>query len=321
MKELFLVLLTILVSNFTNAGPKTLFHGCIRKSTLSVPPPTSIVDETPIIILHGLLGSSRNFQTWGRLLYNQLDSRKDIVCMDLRNHGRTSAAYGPLLMDYDVMALDVLHTIKTLGFTKVHIIGHSMGGKVAAAAALKADSELQIKSLTMMDISPVNYDEEDFRSVSNSVSSLFDLNTRITPDTTKEQINTEIAAKFEDKSLQAFIQSNLQATPSGEFKWSFNVDTIYDSMDEIREFELDEVDDYAGAAQFSNPMMLIKGSDSDFVRSAHLSEVAKLFPLYNMQSVRGAGHWLHFDKPAETVSKIAAFLIKVEEYHAQQANA
>ena len=138
-------------------------------------------------------------------------STRDVICIDLRNHGRTSAGYGSLPMDYPLMADDVRHTLAHLGMKsgmksgtesgmktglgRVHLVGHSMGGKVAAALALALSAEqgldassssrsdagrasssggasasatasgistssLELLSLTIMDISPVDYTNE-----------------------------------------------------------------------------------------------------------------------------------------------------------------
>jgi pimeloyl-ACP methyl ester carboxylesterase len=120
---IILALVFLPLASALTSGPKTLYHGCIRSTAAQGPSPT----DPTIVILHGLLGSSRNFQSWARLVYNKLDKKRDVVCMDLRNHGRTSSGYGSLSMDYDSMAADVLHTLKTLGCRNVHLIGHSMG--------------------------------------------------------------------------------------------------------------------------------------------------------------------------------------------------
>ena len=123
-----MILVTLFIFIFaSNDATKVLYHGVICKNPISH---TSIVNdyqEVPIVILHGLLGNARNFQSWAKLLHQQLEGKRDIVCMDLRNHGSTGSAYGGLPMNYDLMANDVLHTIKWLGFDQVHIIGHSMG--------------------------------------------------------------------------------------------------------------------------------------------------------------------------------------------------
>ena len=42
----------------------------------------------PVILLHGLLGQKRNFDTVGRSLAKQLRLSRRILAVDLRNHGK-----------------------------------------------------------------------------------------------------------------------------------------------------------------------------------------------------------------------------------------
>jgi len=92
--------------------------------------------KAPVVILHGLLGAARNFQSWSKL-YQQKEleyrqqqqtitvdpttidiSTRDCICIDLHNHGR-SACLGSLEMDFTNMARDVRYTLSKLGLTKV----------------------------------------------------------------------------------------------------------------------------------------------------------------------------------------------------------
>ena len=45
--------------------------------------------QTPVLFLHGLLGSKRNFATCANMLGVQLDKKRRILGVDLRNHGDT----------------------------------------------------------------------------------------------------------------------------------------------------------------------------------------------------------------------------------------
>ena len=127
-----LKLMQISMTHEEKKSGKVLYHSCLMKKNI---PMHKQNNRDPVIILHGLLGSSRNFQTWAKLLYDKLDGEHDIICMDLRNHGRSSL-HGGLKMDYKMMANDILTTIKRLGIERAHIIGHSMGGKVVSLIIL-----------------------------------------------------------------------------------------------------------------------------------------------------------------------------------------
>ena len=92
-------------------------------------PGGSTEDEAePLLILHGLLGSSRNFQGFAKALSGRLQRPRRIIMPDLRNHGDSPHARS---MSYMSMAMDVVALMDTLGIDKSCIIGHSMGGEPA----------------------------------------------------------------------------------------------------------------------------------------------------------------------------------------------
>lgn len=45
--------------------------------------------------------------------------------------------------------------------------------------------------------------------------------------------------------------------------------------------------------------------------------ITSLFPLYNLASIKDAGHWLHFDKPDETSLTVAKFVLSAIKYNQQ----
>ena len=72
-----------------NPRPSPLFHRDLGGS-----------GEPPIVILHGMLGSSRNWQTAGR----DLAAGRRVFALDLRNHGLSPHSDE---MTYAAMAADV----------------------------------------------------------------------------------------------------------------------------------------------------------------------------------------------------------------------
>ena len=93
----------------------------------------SLAQNPPIIILHGLFGSSRNWHP----IAQALSDKYTVYALDLRNHGKSPHDN---IMDYPHMARDVLTFLENeLGqkeITPVTIIAHSMGGKAAMWLAL-----------------------------------------------------------------------------------------------------------------------------------------------------------------------------------------
>src|ERR1700744_875363 len=83
----------------------------------------------PLFILHGLFGSSDNWQTLGKKFAENFT----VYFIDLRNHGRSphSAEHS-----YTAMSEDLLELMNDENLDKVILLGHSMGGKTAMQFAM-----------------------------------------------------------------------------------------------------------------------------------------------------------------------------------------
>ena len=86
-------------------------------------------DGPPVVVLQGLFGSSRNWRGVARAL----SAGHRVICVDLRDHGRSPWIDS---MNYPDMAADVRGLIRSEGFDRPTVIGHSMGGKTAMTPAL-----------------------------------------------------------------------------------------------------------------------------------------------------------------------------------------
>jgi pimeloyl-ACP methyl ester carboxylesterase len=108
----------------------------------------AVGDGPPVVVLHGLFGSGRN---WAQLAA-ALAGRYRVYLPDARNHGASPWADA---MDYSAMALDVLDLIQRERLDRPVVIGHSMGGKTAMALALEHPDA--IGAVGVVDIAPVRY--------------------------------------------------------------------------------------------------------------------------------------------------------------------
>jgi len=82
----------------------------------------------PVALLHGLFGRAQNLGSVAR----RLAPAMRVISIDLRNHGASPHAPG---MDYETQAADVIETLAALHALPAALLGHSMGGKTAMAAA------------------------------------------------------------------------------------------------------------------------------------------------------------------------------------------
>jgi pimeloyl-ACP methyl ester carboxylesterase len=106
----------------------------------------------PLVILHGLYGSSDNWMSIGR----ELSSKYRVILVDQRNHGQSPHNNSHTYSD---LALDLLELFDLLHLGEAIIVGHSMGGKVAMLFAAQYPDK--VKALVVVDILPYSYREEN----------------------------------------------------------------------------------------------------------------------------------------------------------------
>lgn len=250
-------------------------------------PAESLATEQPLIILHGLFGSSINWRSFAK----NLCERRRVFTLDLRNHGASPHAHR---MDYDLMAADVRAFMDKQGFQTAAWLGHSMGGKVAMRAALSTPE--RVSRLVVADIAPVVY-QRDFTELLGTLLAI-DLDGL----TGREEANTELARTIPEQGLRDFLLQNLKRR-DGSFFWQVNLQAIQDNLEHILGFPVDdESQHYRGETLF------LRGERSDYILTEHEPAMRRLFPKLRMETVSGAGHWLHAEQPARVASSIKRFL-------------
>ena len=103
---------------------------------------------TPIIILHGIFGSSDNWLGIGKVL----GEHHRVFMVDQRNHGQSPHSD---IFNYEVMAADLKEFIDEYQLENPIIIGHSMGGKTVMQFALNYPDAFA--KLIVVDIAPKFY--------------------------------------------------------------------------------------------------------------------------------------------------------------------
>ncbi|XP_072099196.1 sn-1-specific diacylglycerol lipase ABHD11 isoform X3 [Mobula birostris] len=99
--------------------------------------------ETPLVFLHGLLGSKSNFHSISKALFQR--TGRTVVTVDSRNHG--DSGHSPV-MTYEAMSLDLQNMLNKLELPECILLGHSMGGKIAMTTALQNDARTRQFILT-----------------------------------------------------------------------------------------------------------------------------------------------------------------------------
>jgi esterase len=252
----------------------------------------------PLIILHGLFGSSDNWVT----IAKSLGDTYTVYLPDQRNHGHSPHS---TIHDYDSMSNDLFELAGDLNLNKFFLAGHSMGGKTAISFALKWPE--RINGLLIADISPF-VNESFSNSVYNQHLTILKamLSTDLSDITTRHQAESVFLEKIPDKKVLGIILKNLQRNSDNSFVWKINAASLLDNLEKIME----GIDRKAGINQQITgfPVIFLKGEDSEYLPSADFRDIQKVFPAAEFIIVPGAGHWIHSDKPDEVEKNIRRLL-------------
>jgi len=254
------------------------------------------VDATapPVVLLHGLLGSKKNFASLGTALAQQLEVPRQVLAVDLRNHGENTDDRPD--MDYPTMALDVIHTMDAMKLDKVVLVGHSMGGKVAQTLALLHPH--RVSGLVVLDMAPVRYDAQDaaWKAVKDIIHLLASL--ELNDCRTKRDVDLLLRQSLPDPALRAFVLTNFD---SASLNWKIPIQTIASQLESLADFPVLQLP-YPGDAFF------IHGGQSKFVRAAYMDAIRSYFPSHLLTTIRGAGHWLHAEAPDDVLALLKKYL-------------
>ncbi len=250
--------------------------------------PESETDET-LIILHGLFGSIRNWQSIARRLSH--DFR--VITVDQRNHGDSPHVSD---MNYQLMADDIERLMQSLEIDNAHIMGHSMGGKISMVLSL-IYPEL-VKSLTVVDIAPVPY-QHGFEALVAALQKM-----PVGEIKTRGEADKWLSSKIPTPSLRHFLLQNL--SKQGDFfDWRVNLSVISECIGKLSDFPAQ-----SGDMSFDGPSLFIGGADSVYIREEHKPAIKALFPDHELFYVEGAGHWPHVENPSGFFEHLDVFLAK-----------
>lgn len=239
-------------------------------------------DMLPLMIVHGLYGSGRN---WG-VIAKRLSDERQVLTPDMRNHGESPWAAPH---DYPAMAADLGQVIGANG-GRADVVGHSMGGKAAMLLALTQPE--RVNRLIVADIAPVAYGHSQIQFIEAMRAVDLSLVEK------RRDAMEQLARHVEDETLQSFFTQSLDIKGR---RWRLNLDQLAENMPEILGFP--EV-----KGQFDGPVLFLSGGASDYVLPEHRDRIRALFPKARFAKLPGAGHWLHAEKPRAFEASVRAFL-------------
>lgn len=239
-----------------------------------------------LIILHGLFGSSDNWQSLSR----RFSKKNQVITVDQRNHGKS---FHHDNFNYDVMVEDLEDLYQSLNLQDTVLIGHSMGGKTAMKFALK--NPASVKKLIVVDIAlkryPVHHDK--------IIDALCDLN--VEKFDKREELDQELARSIPNLAVRQFLLKNLVRDRHNNLKWRINLPAIKKNLGKVGE-------EIKGSIPFQGPTLFVAGALSNYVNPGDEPQIKTLFPRATFAYLKNAGHWIHADAPDAFFNLVSSFI-------------
>lgn len=242
----------------------------------------------PLIILHGLFGSLDNWQTVSKRLAEYFR----VFAVDLRNHGSSPHSDE---VGYPAMAEDLLEFMETHQLAKTHLLGHSMGGKVAMEFALSHPD--MVEKLIVADIAPKAYPprhNEIFEALLGLDLSQFK---------SRKEVDMALSQSIPETGLRQFLLKSLSSDASGALGWKINLSGLFKGYGQLTV-------GIANGRRFEGDTLFIRGELSDYVLDSDETLIRSLFPRAQITSMLNAAHWLHAENPQEFVKITSEFLLQ-----------
>jgi pimeloyl-ACP methyl ester carboxylesterase len=253
-----------------------------------------IGEGPPLVILHGLFGSSDNWLT----IAKRISTGFTVYLPDQRNHGRSPH---DKIHDYDSMSSDLYEFASDLDLRRFFLAGHSMGGKTAMKFAMKWPEMIQ--GLMIADISPFSDEKNKLHAYNEHYKILKSINdTDVSKAGSRTEAEKLLAERIPSEKVRDLILKNLQRDENNNFSWKLNTRALLNNMDKIME-GLPFPQQITGF-----PVIFLKGENSEYISEEDYKEITKLFPAAEIKVIKNAGHWLHADDPKSVSEALLSLL-------------
>ncbi len=278
-------------------GPETIASG----KAAGAPAPK-------LVLLHGVMGYALN---WRRVA-KAFEDRYQVLAYDSRGHGRSVHAdveKYPNAFTPEALAEDLRKILSDLGWSKVNLVGHSMGGRVAYTFA--ATYPELVNSLVIEDIGP------NMSPITASTATKVIEKVPVpfaTKRAAKEWFETKFPIIFAEQgntaSLGPWLYANITEDEQGRGVWRFQVDGVRGAVESGRTHER-----WTEIEKLQCPTLVVRGERSkDLPRDVFdkMIEVGGRQGGGSMEGVeiQGAGHWVHSEKLEEFNAALEGFLAR-----------
>ena len=189
------------------------------------------------------------------------------------------------------MTADVLRFMDEHALTTAHIMGHSMGGKIAMWLALNHPERTD--KLIVVDIAPKSYTH----NFDKTIQALIDL--PLDKIHNRKQAELMLAKDIPELDYRQFLLQNL-ILKDGGYHWRIDLAIFLLMASNIVAFP-----ECQNLAPHHAETLFIAGADSAYVA---LEDTLRLFPKAMFEKIAKAGHWLHVQQPEIFTEVVEKFL-------------
>ncbi|MCF7801577.1 MAG: alpha/beta fold hydrolase [Candidatus Marinimicrobia bacterium] len=240
----------------------------------------------PLIVLHGLFGSSDN---WFATAQN-LAERYKVFTLDARNHGASPHCD---MMTYKLMARDVVEFMQRHHLDSAVILGHSMGGKTAMVMADEYPDYVQ--KVIVVDIAPKEYDPRHLEIL----EALENLD--LAAHTTRKTLDEALSGKISNRSVRQFLLKNVKRDAADEFFWQLNLTALRRNYENLNGTTIPK-------SPVQIPVCFIRGGKSDYILPEDEELIHAHFTSTTVETIANATHWVHADAPEKFVNLVREFI-------------
>ncbi|MCU0455052.1 MAG: alpha/beta fold hydrolase [Bacteroidales bacterium] len=252
----------------------------------------------PLVILHGLYGSSDNWASIAR----RLSSKFSVYLPDQRNHGESPHSD---VHDYPSMCDDIKELADDQGLKSFFLAGHSMGGKTAVLFARRWPG--RISGLVVADISPFETKISNASTFRQHLELLQVLaGTDISRAASRDELEKLFSESIPSARTRSLLMKNARRKAAGGFEWKINNKALLKNLDRIAESVADEGETVEPVTGF--PVLFLKGEKSEYLPAGDFPKIIRLFPAAEFLIISNAGHWIHADNPDEVCAAFFSLL-------------
>lgn len=239
----------------------------------------------PLILLHGLFGAGNN---WGTIA-KHFAQHYQVISVDLRNHGSSPHSAS---QSYADMADDLLELSDALSLEDIHLLGHSLGGKVAMQFAVQHPN--RINKLIVVDMAMRAYDDAH----THLIDAMLEIN--LTSLQSRNEADKILSSRIPQTEVRQFLLMNLIKSDSG-LTWRINLAALKTNYPGLQQAVCEN-------AHYEKPCLFIRGEHSDYVRDKDTGQIKTSFIKAQFTSLP-TGHWVHAETPQAFIEVVGSFLI------------